>query len=124
MIGTLYAIVPQQTARERVKEMLLNHRGSDDPITSREINEEISEDTVGSFPNTRSIIRDIMVEDEIPIAGSSQGYYVIETEEELSEYVDNLDQRVLNITERKTYVLRAANEWEDQIETSDDEDLL
>lgn len=102
----------------------MDHRGSDDPITAREINEVIQEDSVGSFPGTRQIIREIMIEDQIPIAAGNQGYYVIESEEELSEYINNLDERVLSIVGRKQAVLRAANDWEDRIETSDDEDLL
>lgn len=102
----------------------MDHRGSDNPITSREINEEIGADNIGSFPSTRAIIREIMIEDQIPVAGSNQGYYVIETEEELSEYVDNLEERVLSISDRKYAVLRAADEWRDEIETSDDTDLL
>jgi ABC-type uncharacterized transport system ATPase subunit len=113
-----------QTARETVKDLLMDHRGSDNPITSREINDRIDEDSIGSFPETRQIIREIIVEDQVPIAAGSQGYYVIETEEELREYVNNLDERTLSIVERKQAVLRAADDWEDKIETSTDDDLL
>jgi hypothetical protein len=108
------------TARERVKELLLAHRGADNPITSREINDEIDEDTVGSFPETRMLVRDIIVEDGIPIASSNDGYYVVETEQELFEYIDNLDSRILSIADRKAAVLSAADDWSDRIDTSDD----
>ncbi len=117
-------LMSTQSPREVVRDILMDHRGSDNPITSREINEKIQQDSVGSFPETRQIIREVMIEEQIPIAAGSQGYYVIESEEELSEYIENLDNRVLSITARKQAVLRAANDWEDRIETSDDEDLL
>lgn len=111
-------------ARELVKELLLEHRGADNPISSREINERIDKDAVGSFPSTRMLVREIMVEDQIPIASSNNGYYVIETEGELQDYVDQLESRVLGITERKLHVQRAANAWDGEIETDDDLDLL
>ena len=72
---------------ERVKEMILEHRGANDPITSREISERLEKEEVGSFPETRALIRELVSEEEIPIAGSSNGYFVIETEEELKHYM-------------------------------------
>lgn len=94
--------------RQRVKELLLDHKGADDPITSREINEEVNLDRVGSFPSTRAVIREIVLQDKIPVAGSSNGYYVIETEEELENYVENLNGRIVGLAERRYAVLRAA----------------
>jgi len=110
--------------RSRVKEILLEHKGSDDAISSREISNQLDKDEVGSFPETRMLIRDIMLEDQIPIASSNSGYYVIETEEELRDYVDQLEQRILGMSERKFAVQRAANVWDGEIETDDDLDLL
>ncbi|MGB9932890.1 hypothetical protein [Haloarcula amylolytica] len=111
-------------ARELVKELLLDHRGADNPISSREISEHLEAQEVGSFPKTRMLVRDIMLEEQIPIASSNNGYYVIETEEELQDYIDQLESRILGISERKFEVRRAANEWDGEIETDDDLDLL
>ncbi|MDS0261893.1 hypothetical protein NDI56_21030 [Haloarcula sp. S1CR25-12] len=111
-------------ARELVKEMLLEHRGADSPISSREISERLEENEVGSFPKTRMMIREIMLEDQIPIASSNNGYYVIESEEELQDYIDQLENRILGISERKFGVQRAADQWDGEIETDDDLDLL
>ena len=111
-------------ARELVKELLLDHRGADNPISSREISEHLEAQEVGSFPKTRMLVRDIMLEEQIPIASSNNGYYVIETEEELQDYIDQLESRILGISERKFEVRRAANEWDSEIETDDDLDLL
>jgi hypothetical protein len=116
--------VSTESAKEIVRELLLDHRGSDDPITAREINEVIDEDRVGSFPGTRELIREIVIEDEIPVASTNQGYFVVDNEEELSEYVDNLTRRAMAILERRFAVLRAANTWHEDIATSNDEDLL
>ena len=113
-----------KSPREIVKELLLDHKGSDNPISSREISEELDKEEVGSFPETRMMIREIMIEDEIPIASSNAGYYVIEAEEELQDYVDQLESRILGMTERKMHIQQAANNWDGDIETDDDLDLL
>lgn len=109
--------------RDRVKELLLDHKGADDPITSREINDEVGLDSVGSFPSTRAVIREIVLEDQIPIAGSSNGYYVLEEEEELEAYLDNLENRIMGLTERRLAVKLAVQAWDEDI-VDDDSDLL
>lgn len=109
--------------KDEVRELLLEHRGSDNPITSREINEIVGLDDIGSFPSTRAVIREIVMEDRIPIAGSSQGYYVIETEDELEDYIENLENRITNIAERRYGVLRAVRDWDEEI-VDEDSDIL
>jgi len=112
-------------ARKKAKNILLDHRGADNAISSREISDQLShDDEVGSFPETRFLIREIMLEDQIPIASNHDGYFVVETEEELKEYVDNLEQRILGISERKFAIQKAANTWDGEIVTDDDLDLL
>lgn len=113
----------EDEAKDRVKELLLEHEGSDDPITSREINEEINLDNLGSFPSTRAVIRELVLEDQLPIAATSQGYFIIQDENELSEYVDQLESRVMNITERKFAVQRAALNWDEGFADEDDDIL-
>lgn len=113
--------------REQVREIIDQHHGSENSITSREINNQINVDNVGSFPSTREIVREIVIKDQIPIVsepGSNGGYYVAETEEEIDIYVKQLDSRIAGITERKVAVQIAANVWDGDIETSEDYDIL
>ena len=60
-------------AQAIVKEMLLDQATAEDPITSREISDQVEKDEVGSFPQPRMLSRDIMIEDKIPILTSNQG---------------------------------------------------
>lgn len=117
-------MVSNEDVKERVREILLNHRGADNPVSSREINDEIGVDSIGSFPSTRAIIRELVLDDKIPIASSNQGYYVVETEDELAEYIENLSTRIDSIAERRFAIQRAAKEWDEPIKSSEDEDLL
>ena len=109
---------------ETAKELLLNHRGKGNEISSREINKEVELDSVGSFPQTRKLVKDIMYQEQIPIIGGGNGYYVAETEEELASYLESLEGRIISNAERKMAVQRAANQWRDQIEEDDDYDVL
>jgi hypothetical protein len=109
---------------EQVKELLLNHRGKGNEISSREINDQVVLDDVGSFPQTRKCVRDIMEQEGIPVIGGGNGYYVAETEEEIESALSTLESRIINTTERKMFLKRAARNWEDQIVPSDDSDIL
>lgn len=104
---------------ETVKKLLLEHRGEDNAISSREINEVIQVDSVGSFPKTREIVRQVLYEEEVPIASGGNGYYVIEDQDELEEEISSIDRRIGNIAERRVAVRRAAINWSDEIEGID-----
>jgi tRNA A37 N6-isopentenylltransferase MiaA len=112
-----------QEEYEQVKEMLLEHRGRDNQISSREINEVVELDNVGSFPQTRECVRDIMFEERIPIIGGGNGYYVAETEEEIADALETLESRILHQAERKMTLKRAAQQWED-VDPDDEHDIL
>lgn len=113
-----------EDVRETVKDLLLEESSADNPLTSREISNELEKNEVGSFPKTRMIIRDIMVTDGIPIVSSNQGYWVAESEQEIQDYIDNLENRIMGITERRYAIKRAAQMWDGDIETDDDLDIL
>lgn len=104
---------------ERTKELLLKHRGSDDPITSREISDELDLDDIGSFPNTRECIRDIMFEELIPVVGANNGYYVAESADEIDDALETLQSRITNTAERRAMLERAARK-SDEFEFPED----
>lgn len=112
---------------DQVKQIMLDHRGASNAISAREIDEELDLDNVGSFPNTRSVLRDLIKDEKMPIAsipGSEGGYFIVENEAELESYISSLDSRILKIADRKSYITQAAEEWQDEIDFSDDSDLL
>lgn len=113
-----------EEVKDQIEEIIRNHQGADDTVTSREINEELGLDNIGSFPSTRAVIRELVLEDKVPIAATTNGYFLIKTEDELASYIENLEQRMLSIADRKYAIRRAAADWDGHIEPSDDEDLL
>ena len=52
------------------------------------------------------------------------GCFVIETEDELQEYIDSLESRMRSIADRKYGVRRAEQDRDGEIESSEDANLL
>ncbi|MCF2207882.1 hypothetical protein KI372_07475 [Halobacterium salinarum] len=59
----------------------------------------------------------------MPLVGGNQGYYVAESEGEIAQAIDSLEGRIMNMTERKMALRRAANEV-DYVDEDDDYDVL
>jgi hypothetical protein len=98
--------VPEEQIKE-VREILKDHRGVDNAISSAEINERVGiESTDGSQPRTREIIRFLMFEEDMVIGShTGAGYFLIETEDELLDYIEDLDGRIQSIMERRKKVM-------------------
>ena len=93
--------------KEEVREILKQHRGRDNPVSSRELSDKYDIDSINSFPNTRAIIRELLVEEKMPIGACNEGYFMIETEEEFEQYLGNLETRKLRIEDRIQAVYKA-----------------
>lgn len=89
---------------ERIKDILLQHEGENNPITSSQIAHKlrISED------DTHSITRNLILETAklygLPVAATNQGYFIITTEEEYNKYMTSLNSRISGIEERKKII--------------------
>lgn len=110
-------------ARETVRDLLLDHRGADNPISSREINDVIDVDNVGSFPTTRRLVREVMEREKVPIASGNEGYYMIETADELEDEIESINDRIGSIAERRVRLREAAYERADEIEGISTDDV-
>jgi len=80
--------------RERLKELLLEHRGKQNGIFSSEIAEELDMSDGEARPKTRKKILNLMRREKLPIAATPyHGYFVPETAEECEEYLDSQRRR-------------------------------
>lgn len=91
----------------KVAAILADHRGKDNPITSREIAEVTGLDSLDSAPKTRGVIRQLTNEFGLPIAASTKGNYLISDGVEASEHLRDLEQWMAGITTRKDRVCDA-----------------
>ena len=87
---------------EEIKNILIQHRGKSNAITSREIADKVGisgeDDT---YAKTRAMILEAARRYNLPLLAYEGGYYLAETEEEFNKYMENLDSRIEGIEERK-----------------------
>ncbi|MDS0261892.1 ATP-binding protein [Haloarcula sp. S1CR25-12] len=96
-----------EEVKKRIAEILEQHQGSSNTITSREIREQLNHETDEAPSKVRKLISELVLEEELPVASNSNGYYLIQDEDELEDYVDKLEKRARGINERKLGVQRA-----------------
>ncbi len=95
----------QQQRLEEIKKILLEHHGKANPISAGKISEMLNiphDDTVST---ARALITKLILDEGMPIGAYGDGYFYIETVQELAEYVDYLDQKILQTTNRKTKII-------------------
>lgn len=94
-------------AESGLKEILMEHRGRRDAITSEELAERVGLETSNGNPEARFGIRSLIKKTGLPIAACPEGYFVITTRRELHDYLSALDGRIAGIESRKTMVEEA-----------------
>lgn len=99
---------------DRLEAILRDHRGPDNPITSSELADRLSVDDAEGNPVTREAIKELCKERGLPVAAGHAGYYLIETESQLEEYLDGLENRKQGIEARMWLVRKAWRESQGQ----------
>ena len=89
---------------EQIKDILLEHKGKDNPITSNEIAEKINIERGKSSIRIRELITKTMIKYRLPLASVSKGYYVLNDADDLNRYMISLDGRINEIEGRKARV--------------------
>jgi len=92
---------------DKLEDELRQHSGPDEAITSSELSELLDTADSEGNPKTREAIRVLMEERRIPIAADNNGYYLIETSEQLEKYLDTLEARKNGIEQRRQLVTTA-----------------
>lgn len=98
---------------DRIQELMLDHKGPANTISSGAIADVLGINDSDAQPKTREAIRILTEERGVPIASTSQGYYLIQTHEHLTDYLESLDGRIAGIQKRKQTVIDA---WESHLE--------
>jgi len=94
----------------RLESVLRDHEGPDEAITSAELSDELAISDSEAQPATREAIRVLCAERGLPVAAGPQGYYMIQTEQQLDDYLDTLRARKQGIESRMWHVRKAWRE--------------
>ncbi|MGA3290383.1 MAG: hypothetical protein ABSD42_09120 [Candidatus Bathyarchaeia archaeon] len=118
---------------KKIEAILLKHTGEKKAIYARKIAKQVGIRDNDTFVNTRMLIRKLMKQKQLPIgATANRGYFIIENQKELNDYVKDLNRRLIGITNRKAYAIRyfetyykqAFKEPEEVEEEEDEEDII
>lgn len=90
---------------ETIKEILEDHPGKANQISSGEIGRLIGIKEDATHIRVRTLIRDAIKKYGIPVGGSHKGYYMIQNEDELDNYCQNIDKRIQKMNQRKDIVV-------------------
>lgn len=95
-------------ALRQAKAILETCVGRDNAITSQELSERLGGlDELDSTPVTRRLVRDVIAEYRLPIAGCPDGYFVVQSATTYEDAQARLDARIQGILERKELLATA-----------------
>jgi hypothetical protein len=83
---------------------LLEHKGKANAIPANKISKMLNIPEDDTVSTTRGLITKLIVDEGMPIGAYGKGHFYIETAQELAEYMDYLDQKILQTTNRKAIV--------------------
>lgn len=92
---------------DELENVLQEHVGPQDAITSGELASACGIADGDANPDTRAAIRTLVEDRNLPVAATSQGYYLMTSREQLESYLEDLDSRIAGIQERKHLVVEA-----------------
>jgi len=104
-------MIDKEKINRMIRRIMMMHVGRENAITSAAIAKIIGnyfEDA--THQGTRESIKECLEESVLPIGANSKGYFLISSDEEYREYLDNLERRIMGIKKRARLVMEA---WKD-----------
>jgi hypothetical protein len=106
---------------EQALDILADHRGSENSISSEELNRELGVGEGDSFEG-KEVLQYLLYEEGIPIAATRNGYFLIDSKRELHRYVQMLHRSQFR-TEKRERAAKRAFDSEFDIERVSAEEL-
>lgn len=104
-----------------VLDVLADHRGSNNSISSEELNRRLGIAEGDSFEG-KEVVQYLLYEEGIPIAATRNGYFLIDSKRELHRYVQTLHRSQYR-TEKREQAAKRAFDSEFEIEQVSVEDV-
>ena len=91
---------------EQIRDILLEHKGKSNKITSAQMAESLGIKENATYAKTRALILESAEKYSIPLAANNRGYYIITSDSEYKEYMENLASRQQGIDKRKEIITK------------------
>ncbi|MGD0406405.1 MAG: hypothetical protein ABSB10_07130 [Candidatus Bathyarchaeia archaeon] len=89
---------------DAIRKIILEHKGKAKAIRASKISKILQIPENDTFATTRGLITKLILEEGMPIAASSRGYFYIENQQELGDYMEYLQERIHQTTNRMVTV--------------------
>jgi len=99
------------TQIERIKDILLHHKGAENAIYAAEVARLIGLPKEEGNRTIRVMIEQAIYAYGLPIASNHYGYFLIETPFELNHYLQSLNARVTGIEKRAKTIADNYKSW-------------
>jgi hypothetical protein len=97
-------MVLEEQRMDEIKKILLQHKGKTNAIAANKISKMLNIPEDDTVPTTRKIITKLIIDEGMPIGAFGNGYFYIETPEELADYMQFLQDKIEQTTTRKVIV--------------------
>src|SRR6056297_2166455 len=91
---------------EQALDILSEHRGSDNSISSEELNRQLGVAEADAFEG-KEVLQYLLYEEGIPIAATREGYFLIDSKRDLHQYVRMLERSPYRTDKRERAAKRA-----------------
>lgn len=99
--------------KQQIRDIVIERVGKDAAIHASEIADMVGIEEGDTYSRTRRYLKEIL-KDGVPLASNpAHGYWIIENQEELDNYVGRLGRRARRTDNRRLLVIDAAEEWPD-----------
>jgi len=96
---------------EKIKEILLQHKGKANAITSKEVSSKMGFPMEDTQAVSRKAIWETAKEYGLPLVSCNRGYFIAETDDEMAEYNSNIQSRIDGMEETRKMANKNYQEW-------------
>ena len=96
---------------EKIKDILLEHRGKKNAITSKQISKAMGFPMEDTQSVSRQAIWATAEEYGLPLISCSKGYFIAQTDEEIQAFNDNYEKRISGIRKTQEMANKNYKEW-------------
>lgn len=89
---------------EKIRDLILKHKGKANAISSKEIAKIVGIKAGASTVSIRGKITETIIKYAIPIGSSGKGYFLITNKDELRDYFVFLENKILGNISRKALI--------------------
>ena len=100
---------------EEIKDILIQHQGKKNAITSKQISKAMGFPMEDTQSVSRQAIWATAEEFGLPLISCSKGYFIAQTDEEITAYNDNYEKRINGMKKTQEMANKNYTRWKNEI---------